>query len=143
HERYMGPKPFVPGETLVPVSGKVFDHEELELLVEASLDGWWTEGRFTERAAVELAAFLGTRDVMLCNSGSSANLLALTALTSSLFGQRKIVPGDEIIGVAAGFPTTIAPVIQNRYIPVLLDIELGTYNLDCSRLESAIGPRTR
>lgn len=143
HGRFMRRGPFVPGETPVPVSGKVFDHEELQLLVEASLDGWWTEGRFTQQAAGELAAFLGARDVMLCNSGSSANLLALTGFTSSLFGERRLRPGDEVIGVAAGFPTTIAPVIQNRCIPVLLDIELGTYNVDVTRLEEAITPRTR
>jgi CDP-6-deoxy-D-xylo-4-hexulose-3-dehydrase len=143
HDRFMRRPAFVPGETPVPVSGKVFDHEELALLVEASLDGWWPEGRFTQQAAAELAAFLGARDVMLCNSGSSANLLALTGFTSPLFGERRLRPGDEVIGVAAGFPTTIAPVIQNRCVPVLLDIELGTYNLDVSRLEEAIGPRTR
>src|SRR5690349_10934017 len=85
--KYHGPKTFVPGETPVPVTGKVFDHEEFELLVEASLDGWWTEGRFTQQVAADLAKFLGARDVMLCNSGSSANLLALTALTSSLIGK--------------------------------------------------------
>jgi CDP-4-dehydro-6-deoxyglucose reductase, E1 len=143
YDRFMRRGPFVPGETPVPVSGKVFDHEELQLLVEASLDGWWTEGRFTQQAAAELGAFLGTRDVMLCNSGSSANLLALTAFSSPLFRERRLREGDEVIGVAAGFPTTVAPVIQNRCVPVLLDIELGTYNVDAARLEEAIGPQTR
>jgi hypothetical protein len=132
-----------PGETPVPVSGKVFDHEELQLLVEASLDGWWTEGRFTQQAAAQLADFLGTRGVMLCNSGSSANLLALTAFTSRLFGERRLRPGDEVIGVAAGFPTTIAPTIQTGCVPVLIDIELETYNVDVARLEEAVSPRTR
>src|SRR5215510_13582050 len=96
-ERYHAKPAFVPGETLVPVSGKVYDHEELELLLEAGLDGWWTEGRFTQAVAGELAAFLGARDVMLCNSGSSANLLALTALTSPLMRERRLRPGDEVI----------------------------------------------
>jgi len=145
--KYHGPKTFVPGETPVPVTGKVFDHEEFELLVEASLDGWWTEGRFTQQVAADLAKFLGARDVMLCNSGSSANLLALTALTSSLIGKRAgeqpLRPGDEVIGVAAGFPTTVAPIVQNRCVPVLLDIEIGTYNVDTRRLAEAITPKTR
>ena len=141
--RFLARGPFVPGESTVPVSGKVYDHEELELLLEASLDCWWTEGRFTQQAARELATFLETRDVMLCNSGSSANLLALTALTSPLFRDERLQPGDEVIGVAAGFPTTIAPVLQNRCVPVLLDIQLGTYNVDVAQLEAAISPRTR
>jgi CDP-6-deoxy-D-xylo-4-hexulose-3-dehydrase len=135
--------PFVPGETPVKVTGKVYDHEEFELLLEAGLDGWWTEGRFTQQVAADLADFLGARDVMLCNSGSSANLLALTALTSPLMGERRLRPGDEVIGVAAGFPTTIAPTVQTGCVPVLLDIELGTYNVDVSRLEAAISPRSR
>jgi CDP-6-deoxy-D-xylo-4-hexulose-3-dehydrase len=134
---------FVPGETPVKVTGKVYDHEEFELLLEAGLDGWWTEGRFTQQVAADLARFLGARDVMLCNSGSSANLLALTALTSPLMGERRLRPGDEVIGVAAGFPTTIAPTVQTGCVPVLLDIELGTYNVDVSRLEAAISPRSR
>jgi CDP-6-deoxy-D-xylo-4-hexulose-3-dehydrase len=142
-ERHHAPRPFVPGETPVPVTGKVYDHEEFELLLEAGLDGWWTEGRFTQQVASDLAGFLGTRDVMLCNSGSSANLLALTALTSPLMGERRLRPGDEVIGVAAGFPTTIAPTVQTGCVPVLLDIELGTYNVDTRRLEEAVTPRTR
>src|SRR5437764_6233416 len=141
--RHHAPKAFVPGETTVPVTGKVFDHEEMELLLEASLDGWWTEGRFTQQVAVDLATFLGARDVMLCNSGSSANLLALTSLTSPLMGERRLRPGDEVIGVAAGFPTTIAPIVQNGCVPVLLDIELGTYNVDTRRLAEAVTPKTR
>jgi CDP-6-deoxy-D-xylo-4-hexulose-3-dehydrase len=143
HRLYMAPAAFVPGETLVPVSGKVFDDDELTLLLEATLDGWWTEGRFTQRAATELAGFLGARDALLCNSGSSANLLALTALTSPLFGDRRLRPGDEVVGVAAAFPTTIAPVVQNGCVPVMLDIDVGTYNVDVTQLEAAIGPRTR
>src|SRR5262245_6110441 len=142
-DRHWASRPFVPGETPVPVSGKVFDHEEFELLIEAALDGWWTEGRFTQTVAKDLASFLGARDVMLCNSGSSANLLALTAFTSPLFGEKQLKPGDEVIGVAAGFPTTIAPTVQVGAVPVLLDIELGTYNVDVRRLEEAVTPRTR
>src|SRR5947207_8622803 len=142
-DKHHGRRAFVPGVTPVPVTGKVYDHEEFELLLEAGLDGWWTEGRFTQRVAADLAGFLGTRDVMLCNSGSSANLLALTALTSPLMGERRLRPGDEVIGVAAGFPTTIAPAVQVGGVPVLLDIEIGTYNVDVRRLEEAVSPRTR
>ncbi len=94
-ERHHAPKPFVPGESPVPVTGKVYDHEEFELLLEAGLDAWWTEGRFTQQAAKDLAGFLGARDLMLCNSGSSANLLALTALTSRLAGDRRLCRGEE------------------------------------------------
>src|SRR5262245_15397805 len=141
-DQHHAARPFVPGETTVPVSGKVFDHEELELLIEAALDGWWTEGRFTEQVAKDLAAFLGTRDVRRCNSGTRANLLAPAALTSPLAGERRLSPGDEVIGVAAGFPTTIAPTLQCGAVPVLLDIELGTYNVDPRRLEEAVTPRT-
>lgn len=143
YRQFLTPGPFVPGETPVPVSGKVWDADELEGLVEASLDGWWTEGRFTQAVQQELSRFLGVRNVVLCNSGSSANLLAFTALTSKLLGERRITPGSEVITVAAGFPTTLAPIIQNRCVPVMLDIELGTYNIDVSRLEEALTPRTR
>ncbi len=143
HRRFLQPEAFVPGETPIPVSGKVWDHEELQGLVEASLDGWWTEGRFTRAVQLELGRFTGVRNVVLCNSGSSANLLAFTALTSKLLGERRIRPGSEVITVAAGFPTTIAPIVQNRCVPVLLDIELGTYNVDVSQLEAAVSPRTR
>jgi CDP-6-deoxy-D-xylo-4-hexulose-3-dehydrase len=142
-ERHHGPRSFVPGVTPVPVTGKVYDHEEFELLLEAGLDAWWTEGRFTQQVALDLAKFLGTRDAMLCNSGSSANLLALTALTSPLAGDRRLRPGDEVIGVAAGFPTTITPTVQCGCVPVLLDIELGTYNVDVRRLEEAVTAKTR
>ncbi len=142
-ERHHGAKPFVPGETPVPVTGKVYDHNEFELLLEAGLDAWWTEGRFTQQVSSDLAGFLGARDVMLCNSGSSANLLALTALTSPMMGERRLRAGDEVIGVAAGFPTTIAPTVQCGCVPVLLDIELGTYNMDVSQLEAAITPKSR
>src|SRR5260221_11412967 len=105
-ERHHARRAFEPGVTPVPVTGKVFDHEEFELLLEAGLDGWWTEGRFTQQVAADLAGFLGTRDVMLCNSGSFAKLLELTALTSPLMGEGRLRPGDEATAVAPGVPTT-------------------------------------
>src|SRR5258705_12729356 len=114
YERFLRRGPFVPGVSTIPVSGKVFDAREMELLLEASLDGWWTEGRFTEQVQIDLAKYLGARYLSLCNSGSSANLLAVTSLTSRIHGERRLKPGDEVIGVAAGFPTTVAPVVQNQ-----------------------------
>ena len=143
HAHHLAHRSFTPGQTLVPVTGKTFDASELRLLVEASLDCWWTEGRFAQEAQRRIADFLGVKYALLCNSGSSANLLAFAALTSPMLGDRRIVPGDEIIGVAAGFPTTIAPIVQYGCVPVLLDIELGTYNIDVTRLEEAITPRTK
>jgi CDP-6-deoxy-D-xylo-4-hexulose-3-dehydrase len=143
HREFCSPAPFKPGKTYIPASGKVWDADELQRLVEASLDGWWTEGRFTQAVEEELGTFVGVRNVVLCNSGSSANLLAFTALTSKLLGERRVLPGSEVITVAAGFPTTLAPIVQNRCVPVLLDIELGTYNIDVSKLEAAITPKTR
>jgi CDP-6-deoxy-D-xylo-4-hexulose-3-dehydrase len=143
YRAHLKPGPFVPGETPVPVSGKVWDEAELQALLEASLDGWWTEGRFTQAVQLELSKFVGVRNAALCNSGSSANLLAFTALTSKLLGERRIRPGSEVITVAAGFPTTLAPIVQNRCVPVLLDIRPDTYNLDVARLEEALTPKTR
>jgi CDP-6-deoxy-D-xylo-4-hexulose-3-dehydrase len=137
------PHEFVPGETPVPVSGRVFDADDLVHLVDASLDFWLTTGRCADQFEREFARFLGVRHAILCNSGSSANLLALTALTSPKLGERQLKPGDEVITVAAGFPTTVNPIVQNGLVPVFLDIELGTYNVDVSHLEEAIGPRTR
>ncbi len=136
-------RPFEPGRSSVPVSGRVFDSEELVHLVDASLDFWLTTGRFAAEFEREFARFLGLRHTILCNSGSSANLLALSALTSPKLGDRQLVPGDEVITVAAGFPTTVNPILLNSLIPVFLDIELGTYNVDVSQLEAAVGPRTR
>ncbi len=136
-------RPFEPGRSSVPVSGRVFDSEELVHLVDASLDFWLTTGRFAAEFEREFARFFGLRHTILCNSGSSANLLALSALTSPKLGDRQLVPGDEVITVAAGFPTTVNPILLNSLIPVFLDIELGTYNVDVSQLEAAVGPRTR
>jgi CDP-6-deoxy-D-xylo-4-hexulose-3-dehydrase len=136
-------KPFVPGETPVPISGRVFDADDLVHLVDASLDFWLTTGRCADQFEREFARFMGVRHAILCNSGSSANLLALSALTSPKLGERRLKPGDEVITVAAGFPTTVNPIVQNGLVPVFVDIELGTYDIDVRYLEEAIGPRTR
>jgi CDP-6-deoxy-D-xylo-4-hexulose-3-dehydrase len=137
------PPKFVPGKTVVPPSGKVIGARELELLVEASLDGWLTTGRFNDAFERKLAAFLGRRHVRTTNSGSSANLLALSALTSHLLGDRALKPGDEVITVAAGFPTTVNPSLQNGLVPVFVDVTLPTYNIDSTRIEAAVSSRTR
>ncbi len=137
------PSPFVPGETPVRYAGRVFDEKEVQALVESSLDFWLTAGRFSEEFEAELADYLDLEYAMLVNSGSSANLVALGALTSPLLGDRRLVPGDEVITVAAGFPTTVNPIIQNRLLPVFVDIELGTYNASPDLIERAIGPKTR
>jgi len=134
---------FVPGETPVPVSGKVFDVEELEFLVNAALDFWLTTGRFGDQFEREFARFFGLRSASLVNSGSSANLVALSALTSPRLGERRLRPGDEIITVAAGFPTTVNPILQCGLTPVFVDVQIGTYNVDVAQLEAALSPRTR
>jgi len=143
YEAALRPPPFVPGESWVPVSGRVFDATELRFLVDASLDFWLTTGRFAAQFEREFARTVGVRHAILCNSGSSANLLATSALTSWKLGERQLRPGDEVITVAAGFPTTVNPAIQHGLVPVFLDVELGTYDIDVSRLEEAISPRTR
>jgi CDP-6-deoxy-D-xylo-4-hexulose-3-dehydrase len=143
YEAALRPHPFVPGESWVPVSGRVFDASELELLVDASLDFWLTTGRFAAQFQREFARTVGVRHAVLCNSGSSANLLATSALTSWKLDDRRLRPGDEFITVAAGFPTTVNPAIQHGLVPVFLDVELGTYDIDVTRLEEAISPRTR
>jgi CDP-6-deoxy-D-xylo-4-hexulose-3-dehydrase len=137
------PKPFVPGETAVPVSGKVIDGADLQNLVEASLDGWLTTGRFNDEFEVKLAEYLGVKYAVTVNSGSSANLVAFSSLTSPKLGQRAIKPGDEVIGVAAGFPTTVNPIIQCGAVPVFVDVDLATHNIDASLLEAAVSPRTK
>ncbi|MGC8490148.1 MAG: lipopolysaccharide biosynthesis protein RfbH [Syntrophobacteraceae bacterium] len=134
---------FVPGETQVPVSGRVFDASEVCSLVDSSLDFWLTTGRFADDFERKFAAFLDSRYSILVNSGSSANLLALSALTSPRLGSRALQPGDEIITAAAGFPTTVNPIVQNGLVPVFIDISLPTYNVDPSRLEQALSERTR
>lgn len=134
---------FIPGETPVPVSGKVFDEEELLVGVEAVLDGWWTEGRFAAEFEKEFTKLLGVRYVTLVNSGSSANLIALSALTSPVFGKRALQPGDEVVTTATGFPTTVNPIIQNRLIPVFIDNDLGTKNATVEGIGRAITQKTR
>ena len=136
-------KPFVAGETPIPVSGKVFDATELQYLVDASLDFWLTAGRFAAEFEKQFAEWMGVKFCSLVNSGSSANLLAVTALTSPLLGDRRLVPGDEVITVAAGFPTTVNPIFQNQLVPVFLDIEIPTYNVDVTQLDEALSSRTR
>jgi CDP-4-dehydro-6-deoxyglucose reductase, E1 len=136
-------KDFIPGESVVSVSGKVLDENELNLMVSASLDGWLTTGRFNEIFEKRLANFLGVKHLLTTNSGSSANLLAFSALTSSRLKDRAIKAGDEVIGVAAGFPTTVNPVIQFGAIPVFVDIDKATHNIDVSKIEAAISPKTK
>jgi CDP-4-dehydro-6-deoxyglucose reductase, E1 len=137
------PVGFVPGETRVPYGGRVFDADELESLVDASLDFWLTAGRYCERFEQELAAYLGLKHCALVNSGSSANLLAFMALTSEKLGERRVARGDEVITVAAGFPTTVAPIVQFGAVPVFVDVEPATANVDVSQLEAALSPRSR
>ena len=136
-------KPFVAGETAVPVAGRVFDAAEMESLVDSALDFWLTTGRFAEQFEREFAKFIGVRTSTLVNSGSSANLLAVSALTSERLGERRLRPGDEVITVAAGFPTTVNPIIQAGLVPVFIDIQLGTYNVDPAQLEAAFSDKTR
>lgn len=143
YEAAFDQKCFVPGETPVPVSGRVFDAEDLIYAVEAGLDFWLTAGRFSAQFEREFARFFGLRHAMLVNSGSSANLLAITALTSPKLGDRALKPGDEVITVATGFPTTVNPIFQNQLVPVFLDVLVPTYNIDPSQLEEALSPRTR
>jgi CDP-4-dehydro-6-deoxyglucose reductase, E1 len=135
--------PFVPGETLIPVSGKVFDAEEICFLVDSALDFWLTEGRFADEFSRQFARFMGVRSASLVNSGSSANLCAISALTSPSLGDRRLQPGDEVITVAAGFPTTVNPIVQNQLVPVFVDIRLDTLNVDVSQLEAARSSRTK
>jgi CDP-6-deoxy-D-xylo-4-hexulose-3-dehydrase len=141
-ERHSAP-PFIPGESSIPVTGKVYGAEEIEAAIEASMDFWLTSGPYTEKFESRFAKVVGMRHAFMVNSGSSANLLALTALTSSKIGDRALKPGDEVITVAAGFPTTVTPILQNNLIPVYVDIDLGTYVANEAALEAAIGPKTR
>jgi CDP-4-dehydro-6-deoxyglucose reductase, E1 len=134
---------YQPGKTPVPVSGKVIDGADLCSVVDSALDCWFTTGRFAKAFEKKLARFVGVRGCSLVNSGSSANLVALTALTSPKLGDRQLKPGDEVITVAAGFPTTVNPIIQNNLVPVFLDVTLPTLEIDVSQLESALSPRTR
>lgn len=134
---------FEPGVTIIPPSGKLIDHAEIRNMVSASLDGWLTAGRFNENFERKLAKFLGVEYLITVNSGSSANLVAFNTLTSPKLGDRAIKPGDEVIGVAAGFPTTVNPILQFGAIPVFVDVEMGTYNIDAQKIEAAISPKTK
>jgi CDP-6-deoxy-D-xylo-4-hexulose-3-dehydrase len=134
---------FQPGRSSVPVSGRVFDEDDLQSLVDSSLDFWLTTGRFAEQFERAFARRVGVREARLVNSGSSANLVAISVLTSPTLGERQLKPGDEVITVAAGFPTTINPILQNQLVPVFVDVELGTYNVDVRQLEAALSSRTR
>jgi len=137
-------KEFIPGESPVPVSGKVFDEKELVNMVEAVMDGWWTEGKYAAEFERRLADFLGLNFCITVNSGSSANLLAISALTSfRLPGEKRLKKGDEVITVAAGFPTTINPIIQNGLTPVFVDVVLGNYNASLESIKKAITPKTK
>ena len=137
------PAAFVPGETRLAYGARVFDEDELDLLVDASLDFWLTYGRYSERFEHELAAYLGVKHCLLVNSGSSANLLAFMALTSEKLGERRVKRGDEVITVAAGFPTTVAPIVQYGAVPVFVDVRPETANVDVEALEGAVGPLTK
>ncbi len=134
---------FVPLQDAVPVSGRVFDERDLESLVDSALDFWLTTGRFAEQFEREFAKWYGIRECILVNSGSSANLIALAMLTSPELGEARLRPGDEVITAAAGFPTTVNPIVQMGAIPVFIDSELTTYNADLAQLEAALSPRTR
>ncbi|WP_449385573.1 lipopolysaccharide biosynthesis protein RfbH [Cellulomonas soli] len=142
-EESLAAREFVAGESTVPVSGKVLDAADMVALVDSSLDGWLTAGRFTTEFQDTLADYVGTRAASFVNSGSSANLCALSALTSPKLGKRRLMPGDEVVTVAAGFPTTLNPIIQNGLTPVFVDVELGTYDAIGDQLREAIGPKTR
>ena len=137
------PKAFEPSSTVIPPSGKVLDGNELKAMVDASLDGWLTSGRFNEAFEKKLADYLGVRYLLTTNSGSSANLLAFSALTSSKLGDRTIQPGDEVISVAAGFPTTVNPILQFGAVPVFVDIDITTHNIDVTRMEAAVSSKTK
>ena len=139
----LAPQAFEPGVTPVPVSGKVLGPEDFVNLVDASLDGWLTAGRFTADFERQLAKFVGARGSVFVNSGSSANLVALSALTSPKLGKKALQRGDEVLTVAMGFPTTVNPIVQNGLRPVMVDVELGTYDAMADRLREAVGPKTR
>jgi CDP-6-deoxy-D-xylo-4-hexulose-3-dehydrase len=139
----LAPAPFLPGVSAVPPSGKLLDATELKNMVEASLDGWLTTGRFNDEFEKKLAAFIGVKHLITVNSGSSANLVAFNTLTSPKLGERAIRPGDEVIGVAAGFPTTVNPILQFGAVPVFVDVDPLTHNIAADKIEAAIGPKTK
>jgi len=134
---------FIPGESAVPVAGRVFDALDVQSLVDSGLDFWLTAGRFSRQFEREFARYFNLRHAVLVNSGSSANLLALSCLTSPSLKERQLKPGDEVITVSTGFPTTVNPILQNNLVPVFLDVEIPTYNMDVSNLEAALSEKTR
>ena len=134
---------FIPGETTIPVTGKVFGVKEIEFAIQASLDFWLTSGPYSEEFESRFAKLVGMRHAFMVNSGSSANLIALSALTSPKLGDRRLVPGDEVLTVAAGFPTTVTPILQNNLVPVYVDINLQTYVANEEQLEAAISTKTK
>ncbi len=136
-------KPFQPGETIIPPSGKLLGEAELQNMVSASLDGWLTTGRFNTEFEKKLAAYLGVKYCLTVNSGSSANLVAFSTLTSPKLGERAIKKGDEVIGVAAGFPTTVNPIVQFGAVPVFVDVDIRTHNVNADLIEAAITPKTK
>lgn len=138
-----GREKFIPGKTLINYAGRVYDEKEITNLVSASLDFWLTTGRYAQEFEKELAKFLGVKFCLLTNSGSSANLLAVSALTSPLLGRRRLKPQDEVLTVACGFPTTLNPIIQNNLVPVFIDVALGTYNINVKQIEKAITKKTK
>jgi len=137
------PQPFLPGASVIPPSGKLLDARELQNMVDASLDGWLTTGRFNAEFEKKLAAFIGVKHLITVNSGSSANLVAFSTLTSPKLGDRAIRQGDEVIGVACGFPTTVNPILQFGAVPVFVDVDRLTHNIDAGKIEAAIGPKTK
>jgi CDP-6-deoxy-D-xylo-4-hexulose-3-dehydrase len=143
HKEEFPAKAFTPGQSSVPVSGKVLDAADMRNLVEASLDFWLTTGRFASEFERQFARYFGARAACLVNSGSSANLVALSCLTSPKLGDRRLLPSDEVITVAAGFPTTVNPILQNGLVPVFLDVTVPTFQVDVSQLEAALSPRTK
>ncbi len=138
-----GAVPFRAGTDPVPVSGKVFDVADMHSLLDATLDFWLTAGRFAVSFEREFARIMGARHALLVNSGSSANLLCIATLCAPELGERRLQPGDEVITVASGFPTTVNPIVQHGLVPVFVDVQLGTYNIDPSQLDAALSPRTR
>jgi len=134
---------FIPGKTKINYAGRVFDDKEIINLVDSALDFWLTEGKYCEVFAIKISEYLSIENVILTNSGSSANLLAISALTSEKLKDKRLVPGDEVITVAAGFPSTIAPIIQNNLLPVFVDVDIPTYNIDVENIEKAISEKTK
>jgi CDP-6-deoxy-D-xylo-4-hexulose-3-dehydrase len=143
YEGKFAPKHFTPGKDMIHYAGRVFDAEELVCLIDSSLDFFLTASRYAERFEADFAEYLGLSNILLVNSGSSANLVALTTLTSPKLKDRRLQPGDEVITTACGFPTTLNPILQNQLLPVFVDVNLGNYTAIPERLTAAVGPKTR